>query len=375
MSITNENSKKHVQSYICSVTFPETIESLMKTVSDNRSKSPWSTDMDLLLSFRDGDALSWTAPKWAREGDVVFFYHTHRAKPRARRLLSEVREKSPRKRKLISLLERSLRLAESYAGKIFACAVAAGPVERVEGHGKHFVSPHFVPLRDVFIFDSPSPQQSFADCVKIGRSTITPLFGREFTGIKRLLARDNALPDYLRKAAFRSNALKNVNARNWANISCSSDAKFRHEAQLRAYWLDYFLKALKDKGTSLLEECECFRGAKSTGRADYFVKIHGRWLPVEAKLKIVDERSALRQVAKYTNVDAFVPKKGIHRNKVFKVNATPVCLLIDQSGIYFVSSKNEFIECDHKKPFRRREALNSEGADEIRNAIESALNL
>jgi hypothetical protein len=328
--------------------------------------------MDLLLSFRDGDALSWTAPKWAREGDAVFFYHTHRAKRRARRLLSEARVKSPRKRKLISLLERSLRLAEAYAGKIFACAVAAGPVEKAAQHGKHFVSPHFVPLRDVSVFDDPLPQQSFADCVKIGRSTITPLFGREFTGIKRLLAGGNALPDYLRNAAFRADAFENVNARNWAAVSCSPDAKFRHEAQLRAYWLDYFLKALKDKGTSLLEECECFRGAKNTGRADYFVKIHGRWLPVEAKLKIVDETSALRQVAKYTNVDAFVPKKGVHRNKIFKVNETLVCLLIDQSGIYFVSSKNEFIDCDHKKPFRSREALNGQGADEIRNAIGSA---
>jgi hypothetical protein len=270
-------------------------------------------------------------------------------------------------------LERSRRTAELYGGKIFACALVAGSIERLEGRKKHFVSPHFAPLNDVFVFDSPLMQSRFADHIRIGRSTTTALFKREFAGIKKLLADENVLPDYFQNAVHDDNAFKNVTARNWGNISCSESAKFTHEAQLRAYWLDYFLRELKDKGTSLLEECECYRGSKNTGRADYFVKIHGRWLPVEAKLNIADGTAALRQAAKYTNVNAFVPKKGICRGKAFKIDATPMCLLVDKSGVYFVSSKYEFINCGHDNPVLRREKLTSEAVNEIRNAIKTSL--
>ena len=370
-----EKRKKYVQSYICSVTFPETVESLTNMIRANKSVAPWITDMDLLLNFEANDVLYWTAPKWIAEGDIVFFYHTNRAKQRVRKLLVEVESNFPRKRKLIKLLERSRRAAELYGGKIFACAAVAGPVERFEGHKKHFVRPHFARLDDVCVFDSPLAQSRFADHVKIGRTTITPLFKREFAGIKKLLAGENRIPDYFQNAACGGDAFEGVTARNWGNISCSANAKFTHEAQLRTYWLDYFLRELKDKGTSLLEECECYRESKNTGRADYFIKIHNRWLPVEAKLDITDGKAALRQVTKYTNVDTFVPKKGICRDKAFSVDATPLCLLADRSGIYFVSSKNEFIDCGLGNPVLRREKLTGDGVHEIRNALVKFLNL
>jgi hypothetical protein len=342
-------------------------------IKANKSAAPWTTDMDLLLNFRAGDVLYWTAPKWIAKGDIVFFYHTNRAIQRTRKLLREVESNFPRKRKLLNLLERSRQTAELYGGKIFACGAVAGSVERIQGHKKHFVSPHFAPLNYIFVFNSPLTQSRFADHVRIGRTTITSLFKREFTGIKKLLAGQNVLPDYFQNAAHNGDAFKEVTARNWGSISCSANAKFTHEAQLRVYWLDYFFRELKDKGTSLLEECECYRESTNTGRADYFVKIHGRWLPVEAKLNIADGKAARRQAAKYTNVDKFVPKKGICRDKTFKIDATPMCLLVDRSGIYFVSSKNEFINCGSDYPVLRREKLTGEGVNEIRNAIKTSL--
>ena len=364
-------NKRYVQSYICSVTFPETLEGVLDMVARNKSKADWATDIDTLLNFQTAHSIFWTAPRWITEGDVVFFYHTKRALQRTERLLAAVKAHRPRKRNLIKLLERARRTAEAYSGKIFACASVAGATERFSGLNKHFISPHFAPLQEVCVFDEPLPQEVFADYIKIGLSTVTPLYERELNGIKRLLSARNAMPDFLSDAVAAGNGFKDVNAKNWISISCSPHARFIHEAQLRAYFLDYFLNELKDKGTSVLEECECFRAGKNTGRADYFVKVFGQWFPVEAKLSIADEKGVLSQVAKYTNVDSFVPKKGIRRNRTFKIEETRICLLIDRLGIYFVSSRNKFIKCSFRKPVWKREALTEETIGEMREALKA----
>lgn len=369
MSLKIKKNKKYIQSYICSVSFPETVEGVLQMIKGNKSRMPWATDVDILLNFEVDNPIFWTAPKWITEDDVVFFYQTKRALQRAEKLLAEVKINYARKRNLIKSLERARDAAEVYSGKIFACASVAGVTERFSGQNKHFISPHFAPLKEVFVFDEPLPQSTFADHIKIGRSTITPLYKREFGGIKKILSAGNTLPDFLRNAVADNNAFRNVNAKNWLSISCSPTAKFIHEAQLRAYFLDYFLNELKDKGTSVLEECECFRGEKNTGRADYFVKILGQWIPVEAKLNIADEKSILSQVAKYMSIDSFVPKKGIRRNRAFKIEETRICLLVDRLGIYLVSSKNKFIKCSFRKPVWKREELTTETAGEIRAAL------
>lgn len=368
---TRKANSIYVQSYICSVSFPETIEGVLQMVKGNKSKAAWAMDVDTLLNFNAGDSIFWTAPKWITENDVVLFYQTRRALQRTERLLAIAKAAYPRKRRLINLLERARRIAEFYSGKIFACASIAGAIERFSGQNKHFVSPHFAPLKEVYVFDEPLPQDAFADYIRIGRSTITPLYKREFNGIKKLLSARNDLPAILRNAVAGGDGFKNVNAKNWISISCAPDAKFIHEAQLRAYFLDYFLNEMKDKGSSVLEECECFRGAKNTGRADYFVKVFGNWIPVEAKLNIADEKDVLTQVAKYTNVDSFVPKKGIRRNRTFKIDETRICLLVDKFGIYFVSSRNKFIKCSFRKPVCKREEVTRETAGKMREAIKA----
>lgn len=340
-------------------------------VEGNESKTNWATDIETLLNFKDGDSLFWTAPKWITEDDIVFFYQTRRALQRTEKLFAEAKSKRPRSRNLIKLLERARLIAESYAGKIFACGSVAGAIERLPKRDKRFISPHFAPLKAVYVFGEPLPQELFADYVKIGRSTITPLYKREFNGIKKLLSAPNALPGFLQNAAAGGDGFKDVTAKNWISISCSPNAKFIHEAQLRSYFLDYFLNELKDKGTSVLEECECFRVGKNTGRADYFVKVFGRWIPVEAKLSVSDEKSVLSQVAKYTNVDSFVPKKGIPRNRTFKIEETRICLLVDRVGIYFISSRNKFIKCSFRKPVWKREELTRKTTGEMREAVKA----
>lgn len=295
-------SVKYIQACIVSVSFPETLDGLLNMVDGNKSKARWSTDLDLLLNFKNGDTMFWTAPKWMTESDIIFFYHTKRAKSRTAKLLAEAQEKYPRRTNLIGLLKRAKETADLYSGKIFGCATVSGATQLFGKQKKHFVSRLFAPLEEVRIFKKPLQHELFTDFVKIGLSTITPLYKKEFTGIRKLLSKESGMPNLLENVVLGDNVFRNVNANNWRSISCLPNTKFIHEAQLRAYLIDFLLAEIKDKGTPLLEECECFRGTRKTGRADYFVKIFGHWIPVEAKLDISKEKNLFSQATKYTNI-------------------------------------------------------------------------
>jgi hypothetical protein len=122
-----------------------------------------------------------------------------------------------------------------------------------------------------------------------------------------------------------------------------------------------------------LEECECFRGNILTGRTDYFIKIFGQWIPVEAKLDISREKDLFAQVAKYMNINYFLPKKGYQRNKTFNVKTIPMCLVFDQNGLYFISSTKEFINSCFEKPRWKRKQFSQLTALKIRQEVKTYL--
>jgi hypothetical protein len=366
---TKAKSIKYIQSCLVSVSFPETLDGVLNMVKGNKFIADWSTDLELLLNFKNGDPVFWTAPKWMTEGDIIFFYHTKRAKTRTARLLAEALQKFPRKRNLIKLLKRAKATADLYSGKIFGYASVSGATQMFGKQEKHFVSRLFAPLKEVRIFEEPLPQEMFADCVKIGLSTTTPLFKKEFNGIRKLLSKGNEMPSLIQNVSLGDKVFRNINVSNWRSISCRPNTKFIHEGQLRAYLIDFFLNEVKDKGTPLLEECECFRGTRKTGRADYFVKIHGQWIPAEVKLDISKEKNLFDQTAKYMNIDFFSPGKGSHRNRIFKATSEVVCLVLDRFGIYFIGADGEFLKSGFDKPHWRREQFTKDVALKIRKEV------
>lgn len=365
---------RYIQSCITTVSFPEKLDGVLNMVRENRFIANWSTDLDVLLNSKREEPLFWTAPKWLTEGDIIFFYNTKRAKILTARLLEEAKENLPHKRKLIDLLKRAKEAADLYAGSIFACASVSGDTKLLEKQNKHFVSRLFAPLEEVFIFKKPLHQELFAHYLKIGRSTITPLFKKEFNGIRKLLTQENQLPEFLLNAVLSDQVFSNVNPNNWRSISCSPDTKFVHESQLRSYLIDFLLNELKDRGTPLLEECECFRGSKKTGRVDYFVKIFRRWIPVEVKLDIYREKRIFAQAAKYMNISYFSPAKGAYRKRQFESSSVPLCIILDRAGMYLITPEGKFTESDLSKPFWKRENFTKGFAEKIRNEIKKHFN-
>ncbi len=364
------NSSHHqdgVQSCITTISFPETIDEMLDMVEKNQHFADWTADIDLLLDFKPDCNIRWSSPTWLTQDDILFFYYTKGSRRRIIKLLQEVRRDYGQESYLAQFLEYELEAAEFYSGTIFACAEVSGLTEYSDSELCHFNHKFFAPLGEVDVFDKPLAYEKFTESITISQRTITLIYGQQFDRLRSFLSSPNILPDFLKNAQLRD-GLRDVNKNNWFLISCHPSTRFIYEAQIRTYLIDYLLNEIKDKGTSLLEECECYRGRKRTGKVDYYIKLDGKWIPVEAKLNVLAEKDILSQIAKYTRIDFFKPTIGQHRGKAFETTKLSMCIIVDQSGIYIVSDNN-FFECYPGKPIWKREQLNPATALTIRNKI------
>lgn len=343
------------------------------TAADGYS-GQYLTDMDDLLGCENSQEESnWTAAKWMRPGDVLFFYHTLKARKLTRSCYKQALDAYGKNDPRIEAILRSIEIADRYAGTIFGCGLVIAEVENSGNTEGHFKSQTFAPFNSFSLFPTPLPASSFKDFIKISQNTITPLSGPQFTGIKSLLSAHNTLPAYLSQAIATQHSFSQINRENWSTIACSAEIRFRDEGQLREYFLDYFLAELKDPRSSLLLECECYRDSKSTGFADYMIQINNQWLPVEAKLSISASPKILDQVVKYQNIQKFTPTLGPNRSKDYSTNPQAGCLIADQTGVYFARG-NQFIGCSPGNPIWKRESINSDTATQIRQwLIENGL--
>lgn len=351
-----------VQSCITSITFPDNIndyyEGLLKSEEIFGEKQ---NDIESLFHF-DADRydFSWTAPKWRTSGDIMFFYLTKSFKLRASKLLQEA------PRELYPYIKKSNDLADTYSGTIFACADILDSSFYDVGIFPHFKSKVFAPLNSVNVFKNPIPLEDFSNSIKIRRGAITPLFGESFDDLVKAISAKNSLPETLQNKKSEK-GFYGINKNNWIKMSCSESKRFLNEHQLREFFIDYFIEYIKDEGSQILKECDCFRNGALTGTVDYFVKINKNWIPVEAKLNGRAENNLFKQIDKYINVDYFHNgRKKIISNKV------PVCLLIDQSGLYITNHK-DYIGCDYHQPYLRRADISQEGLIDIKKDLSSII--
>ena len=368
-----------VQSCITNVSFPETMEGLYGMVVKNGNFSEMEGDLDQLLNFTPESDICWTAPKWLTKGDILFFYHAVVAKKRIASLLKQAKNHCDSD--VIGFLEHSKQLAEQYSGKVFGYAIIAEqPIffDDNENENWHFKGKIFAPLKEVHIFDKPLDAKDFSTFLLISRqASITYIVREQFNNLRQLLSEYNCLPEYLAYAEFSEIGLKNITKNNWISIACSKNTRFALEIQMRTYFLDYFLNELKDKGSALLEECNCIRKVDSknnirTGFSDYFIRLNNRWIPVEAKLNIRAERNLFSQIKKYIHINSFIPTKGTCIGKEFLHHDNPFCIVIDQFGIY-LTYEDKFYECNEDKPLLKRIDINSDTIMIVREILKNIL--
>jgi hypothetical protein len=376
---------KLVQSSITSISFPPSLERLraMGSKWQKMIGQDWVTDMDVLMDFPAGKGVTWIAPKWLTSSDILFLYHTKSAASLIRKLrleadrltimgfnpsnelsLSDVRT-------LKNILDRQSILAEKYAGSIFGFAVISGRPIRYHDEDKHFKGTIYAPLGEVYIF--PNPVFDFGDIIRIGQNTTTPVFGQEFEKLKGRIALHNQLPEILIRTKPGNLSFRNVDSMNWPYICCKRETKFVDEAQIRAYLIDHILNEVKDNRSPLLLECDCFRDGLRTGIADYFIRVSDHWIPVEAKLNVLVEENLRGQIEKYNHIQSFQSTKGIYKGQLFNTADSGICLIIDQSGIFFTKN-GDFIDCDLQNPNYSRKDINHSLIPNIRERIIALLN-
>jgi len=344
----SKESTRLVQSSITSISFPSSLERL-RVMGSKWLKligRDWVTDMDVLVDFPAGKGVTWIAPKWLTSSDILFFYHTKSASLFIRKLSQEA--------------DRVIRKGINPSKEFSLSDVC------YHDEDKHFKGTIYAPLGEVFIFSNPV--FNFGDIIRIGQNTTTPVFGQEFEKLKERIALHNQLPEILIRTKPGNLSFRNVDGMNWPDICCKRETKFVDEAQIRAYLIDHILNEIRDNRSPLLLECDCFRDGLRTGIADYFIRVLGHWIPVEAKLNVLVEENLSDQIEKYNHIQSFQSTKGGYKGQVFNTIDSGICLIIDQSGIFFTRDGN-FIDCDLHNPNYRREDINHSSIPNIRESI------
>ena len=122
-----------VQSFITNISFPTSLEELYKYVHlfdiEKVLGCSYSDFIDDYDKYNDSTyesrGVCWTAPKWCKKGDIVFFMHSKTANAKIRKLRKELLNKRESLSSnyfwtMMNALIRADKLHNTYGGKIFA---------------------------------------------------------------------------------------------------------------------------------------------------------------------------------------------------------------------------------------------------------------
>lgn len=210
----------NVQAFIDNISFPKNLEELEDFADE--------FDVEQVLRV---DETEWTAPKWAVEGDIVFFFHAKTAIQWITKLETRIKEERKWRKESgwseiwskmfgdilgnyeeISLdddirwqaLQRARELYKKYGGKIFAVGRISGrPYYDNQEYDDmyHWSSRVYAPINRIYVLQQPIDISEFSDFLPIStRGAITPVVGSDFDRLKRIIASKNNTPQYLKES-------------------------------------------------------------------------------------------------------------------------------------------------------------------------------
>ena len=334
-----------VRAFITAMTFPDDYEVLVDMLDRNRGL------YDLGLVFeraRLKRTVSWSSPRWARPGDVAFFYCTKNWMEKIRRLKADTldnadwriggkRAPTSEHKALLSALRDAEEIQNDYGGTIFAVGQVKGSAERDTGDPEFWLANQW--FSEIGKLSSARIVESarIAEHVKLtprGTVTLVPAAAaRAF--LKEMFG---ALPPkWLRQTVFwDQHSLKKLRE-EWTAFVASEHFRPINEAELREQFVDHVTNLLSS--SKVWHECRCLAGGRALGIADYVIELHGKLVVVETKLQItnsVELEQAVDQVRRYMGAEKFVPQVGRARTEKIQGTMHDRALLIDLSGIYVI---------------------------------------
>lgn len=299
-----ERNKTFVQAFVSNISTPKSIEELWKYITEREE-----FDIESVLYNSE---VSWTAPRWAKAGDIVFFMHAktgnvNLAAVRKQLLIENSKYGEEEKSIMLRWIEKGLKLHKIYGGKIFAIACVNNSPEWFAVDGLHWGSHIYADMGQITLLKEPVDISEFNAFLKISRmSGITPIFGDTFERMKTLILKKNRnMSDFFLKATDTPLPLTKINDKNWLALANTYRRAFLWEEQYRSYYVNYFLKVLSDRKT-IYRECRCIRDNRTTGFVDNAIFLNGKYLLVEVKLAVSTESDIFLQLQKYCQVNKVV---------------------------------------------------------------------
>ena len=332
---------KDVQAFITNISFPKTMDEFLYFLEDN-----FHFNVDDVLNEK---YLEWTAPRWCKINDIVFFMHSKTAISAITKLRTEyLNTKNNYTNEQQLLIENGLNHAidnyKKYGGKIYAIGKVVNRTiydnfyrDEIELHWRGRI---YAPISDIIILKEPIDISEFNDFIFISRqSAITGVFGKEFEKLKEIILNKNKTKKYFEDSISTVLPIKEINRTNWMSISGKYRREFFLESQFRSYYTDYLLEKLTDK--KVYKECPC----KTKNKPDFFVDniiiVNNKPILVEIKLNINNEKDLLGQMEKYCNCDSI-----IIGDKSFPMGEfiNKYAIIIDTDGIYIFDNKQKNIK-------------------------------
>jgi hypothetical protein len=190
---------------ITNLSLPKKIADFNGMLKKNLDYGSDLSDIEVLLKGAASPQASdlnigWSALKAMDAGDVLLFYHGASSESRAKSLLKQAEQQQLNK----APVEQSIKYAQRFGGTIFACGLVGDKVQwqaRAERGSFHFQNRNFAPLDEITLFQHPLHASDFKDIVKINLfNSITTFKAHVFDELKKRLAVNNTLPNYLNTA-------------------------------------------------------------------------------------------------------------------------------------------------------------------------------
>lgn len=288
----------------------------------------------------------WTAPKWSKKGDIVFFMHSKTADATISRLKTELLNHKDSYSNnyfwiMMNSLFRAKKLHKIYGGTIFAIGKVSDTPNYYNTSDEekyHWNSRIFAPIDSIFLLEKPIDISEFSSEIKVSRqSAITSVSGDSFEFLKRIILKKNKIVEsYFKDAVAEPMPLHNISEENWLAVVNKHRRSFFLEEQFRSYYVDRFLKHFGDTKV-FFRECTCVKHGKSKTFVDNVIKFEGTYLPVEIKLSVAAERNIIGQLANYCDVDElWIDKTNKITDNIYSSNV----LVIDTDRIYMYSHNN-----------------------------------
>lgn len=330
----------YVQSYISNISFPDSLEEVYNYAH--------FFDMEkIMMAGECGEyeerKTEWTAPKWCKKGDIVFFMHAKTADAKIRKLKNELlrdREHSSDSTfwTIMNALIRAKKIHDTYGGKIFAIGKISGEViyDNMDSGNLHWKSKIYAPIDDIFLLENLIDISELKSEIEVSRqSSITPVFGEKFDFLKSLILKKNeTVEKYFVDSVAEPMPLYRLNDDNWLSIVNCHRRDFFLEAQFGTFYVNRFLKILGDKKT-FYEECACQRENKRRTFVDNVIKMNGKYLPVEIKLSVSAEKNIKNQLMSYCNLKQLyltedkIVSDNIYENNVLVIDTVKIYLYYD----------------------------------------------